>query len=154
MMPKSMIGYPSPQTYRRQMTTRSSDSTHGQEKVKSLDDRQADETSEILAEHSNEGTLALLASAHHFLITRLLYQLIWKDDLTEADYDRLAEEAWHTFVSPNLYSYHTWLIEVADQETQDMMKEVMVGQLIEHVLADWNVWVTETKVDWIENFTL
>ena len=122
--------------------------------MKFLDDKKAEETSEVLAEHSNQGTLALLSSAHHFLITRLLYQLIWMDDLSEGDFDRLAEEAWMTFVSPALYSYHTWLIEVADEETQTMMKEVMVDKLINHVLADWNVWVKQTKVEWIENFTL
>lgn len=117
-----------------------------------MDEQRLNQTSEVLAEESNAGTLALLSSARHFLTTRLLYQFIWKGGMTEAEFDQLAAEAWHVFIAPALYSFHTWLIEVADPETQEMMKESMVSQLIGHVRHDWDAWADETKQEWAGGF--
>ena len=118
-----------------------------------MDERQRDEIGEILSEHSNEGTLHLLSSAYHFLTSRLIYQQIWKDRITEADFDRLSEEAWLGFVYPGLTAYHTWLVEVTDPETASAMRDTMENELVQEVLADWNVWVSDSKLDWLAEFS-
>ncbi len=117
-----------------------------------MDKERLDQTSEVLAEHSNSGTMHLLSAAQHFLTTRLLYQFIWKGGLSEASYDQLASEAWSIFVSPSIYSFHTWLIEVADPDTQEMMRSNVVDKLINRVRVDWEVWAAETKDEWLEEF--
>ncbi len=118
-----------------------------------MDEANQIDVAELLAEHSNTGTMDLMSSAHHFLITRLIYQKIWTDSLTESEFDQFAQEAWLTFLIPNLYSYHTWLIEVADEQTQEYMKSVLVEGLIDRVLAEWENLIADTKADWIAELT-
>lgn len=118
-----------------------------------MDDQQQFEVAEVLAEHSNTGTMDLMSSAHHFLITRLIYQKIWIDSLTEAEFDQFAQEAWLTFISPNLYAYHAWLVEVADDATQEYMKDTLVTGLMDRVLSEWESLIADTKADWMAELT-
>lgn len=114
-------------------------------------DENQDDLANLLAEHSNTGTLQLVDSAYNFLITRVIYQQIWKGELSEPDFDRFAEEAWTAFVTPSIYAYHTWLVEVVDEETRSYMQAVLVDELISRVRSEWADMVGVLKRDWLSH---
>lgn len=98
-----------------------------------MDEQQQEEILAYLHEHSAEGTMHLLASAYHYLITKLTLYSLWTDVLTEAKVLEFAEEAWSAFAYPSILAYNTWLQEEIDgpPDRQELENNVAM------VRADW-----------------
>jgi hypothetical protein len=106
-----------------------------------------DRVTQIMMSHSNAGTVDTLTGARHFFITRAMYEGLL-GTMTEARYDQLSQEAWSTFVLPQILSFHTWLREVMTPHPE---MDTMINNIIEEIRFDWLEDLASLKVEFLEN---